>query len=383
MIHAPGLLRRRAHPPPEPSERATSAPRGGRGWPGALARWARARPAAWWLLGCCLLIEALPFLTAPGDLISDTKIDLAVDPGRFLARALTLWDPAQFGQLQDQAVGYLFPMGPFFYLGRLAGLDPWVVQRLWIGTVGAAAFLGTVRLAERLGIGTPWSRIAAGFAYAASPAALTLLGELSSEFLPVAMLPWILIPLVDAARGGRRGRAAARSATAVALCGGINAAATLAVCLPAVVYLLTLPRPAPRWRILAWWAPAVLLATWWWSVPLVLLSRYGVSIIPYTESAATTTSVTSLPNALRGTENWVSYLVVNGAPWWRLGYWIATAALPTLLTALAAGLGLTGLLRPRLPARRFLLCLLLTGVLLICAGYVSGLGNPLAARSTT
>jgi arabinofuranan 3-O-arabinosyltransferase len=338
------------------------------------------QPATRWLIGFCLLILALPFLTAPGQLISDTKLDLAIDPGRFLARALTLWDPQQFGQLQDQAAGYLFPMGPFFYLGRLAGLDPWVIQRLWIGTVGVAAFLGTVRLADRLGIGTPWSRIAAGFGYAASSAALTLIGELSSEFLPAAMLPWILIPLVGAAHGGRRGRAAARSAVAVALCGGVNAAATVAVCVPAVLYVLTLPRPAPRWRILAWWVPAVAAATWWWLVPLALLSKYGVSIIPYTESAAVTTSATSLSNVLRGTENWVSYLVVNGQPWWRLGYWIATAALPTLLTGLAAGLGLAGLLRPRLPARRFLLCLLLVGVLLACAGYVSTLGNPLSGH---
>jgi arabinofuranan 3-O-arabinosyltransferase len=338
----------------------------------------RIQPVTRWLAGCCLLIWALPFLTAPGNLISDTKLDLAVDPGRFLARALTLWDPQQFGQLQDQATGYLFPMGPFFYLGRLAGLDPWVVQRLWIGTVGVAAFLGTVRLADRLGIGTPWSRIAAGFAYAASPAALTLLGVLSSEFLPAAMLPWILLPLVSAAHGGSRRRAAARSAVAVACCGGINAAATFAVCVPAVVYILTLPAAARRWRILAWWAPLAVLATWWWLVPLALLSRYGVSIVPYTESAAVTTSVTSLPNILRGTENWVSYLIVNGQPWWRVGYWIASGALPTLLTGLAAGLGLAGLLRPRLPARRFLLCLLLAGVIIIAAGYVSSLGNPLA-----
>ena len=219
------------------------------------------------ILACCLLLVALPFLTAPGNLIADTKFDLAIAPVRFLARALHLWDPQQFGMLQDQAAGYLFPMGPFFALGHLAGLEPWVIQRLWIGTVGAAAFLGTVRLADRLGIGSPWSRIAAGFGYAASPAALTLIGGLSSEFLPAAMLPWILLPLVSAAHGAGRVRAAARSAVAVACCGGINAAATVAVCVPAVVYLLTLPRPAPRWRILAWWVPAVAAATWWWSRP--------------------------------------------------------------------------------------------------------------------
>jgi arabinofuranan 3-O-arabinosyltransferase len=207
------------------------------------------------LLGCCLLLVALPFVTAPGNVIADTKLDLAVDPARFLARALTLWDPQQFGQLQDQAVGYLFPMGPFFALGRLVALDAWVIQRLWISAILLAAFLGTVRLAGRLGIGTPWTRLVAGLAYALSPAGLTLLGALSSEFLPAAMLPWILLPLVGAANGGAvhgvraggwsRGSAAARSAAAVALCGGVNAAATIAVLLPALLYILSLGRPAP------------------------------------------------------------------------------------------------------------------------------------------
>jgi len=360
---APGLTRGRDRASPDEARRA---------WRLPLA------PGTRRVLACCLLLVAVPFLTAQGSLIADTKLDLAVAPVRFLARALHLWDPQQFGQLQDQAAGYLFPMGPFFALGRLAGLEPWVIQRLWIGTVSAAAFGGLVLLAGRLGIGSPWSRIAAGFGYAASPAALTLIGGLSSEFLPAAMLPWILVPLVRAAQGGPRVRAAARSAVAVACCGGINAAATFAVLVPAVIYLFTLPRPAPRWRILAWWVPAVVAATWWWSVPLVLLSRYGVPILPYTESAAVTTSVTGLSDVLRGTENWISYLLVDGQPWWRVGYRIATGAVPTLLTGLAAGLGLAGLLRPRLPARRFLLCLLLTGLLIICAGHVSGLGNPLA-----
>ncbi len=418
MTTVPGLIRSRTRRDGVPRETAKKA---GRSWRLPFT------PIPGWILGFCLLLVALPFLTVPGNLIADTKFDLAIDPVRFLGRALHLWDPQQFGQLQDQAAGYLFPMGPFFALGHLAGLEPWVVQRLWIGTVSAAAFAGVVLLCGRLGIGSPWSRIAAGLGYAASPAALTLIGGLSSEFLPAAMLPWILIPLVRVAQGGGQARAAgqgggqaraagqgggkvgaaargpgqmrdasqggglagpavgggtvraaARSAVAVACCGGINAAATFAVLVPAVIYLLTLPRPAPRWRILAWWVPAVIAATWWWSVPLVLLSRYGVSILPYTESAAVTTSVTGLSNVLRGTENWISYLLVNGQPWWRVGYWIATGAVPALLTGLAAGLGLAGLLRPRLPARRFLLCLLLTGLLIICAGHVSTLGNPWA-----
>ena len=303
------------------------------------------------LLGCCLVLAVLPFLTNPGQIIADSKFELAVDPNRFLSSALTLWNPQQFGQLQDQVVGYLFPMGPFFEFGRLVFTDGWVIQRLWISAVLILAFTGTVRLADRLGIGTPMSVpvIAAGFGYALSPVALAMLGELSAEFLPAAMLPWILIPLVDAARGRQgRVRAAATSAVAVALCGGVNGAATAAVLIPAGLFIVT----SRGWRLLAWWVPAVVLATLWWSVPLVLQSRYGVSIVPYTESADVTTSVTSLSNVLRGTENWISYLVVdNGQIWWPLGYRIATQALPTLLTGLIAALGLAGLIRRDMPAR--------------------------------
>jgi arabinofuranan 3-O-arabinosyltransferase len=330
------------------------------------------------LLAFSLLLMVLPFVTAPGRIIADTKLDLAVNPAPFLAHALTLWNPQQFGMLQNQAAGYLFPMGPFFLLGRLAALQPWVIQRLWIGVIAVTAFLGVVRLAGRLGIGTPWTRVAAGFAYVASSAGLPIIGALSEEFLPAAMLPWILLPLVDAGRGGRRGIAVARSAAAVGLCGAVNATATIAVLIPPVLYVLTLARPAPRWRILAWWFPAVIAATLWWSVPLVLLLHYGVSWLPYTESAAVTTSVTGLSQILRGAENWVSYLVVNGQPWWQLGYRLVTGPVPILLSGLLTGLGLAGLTRSRLPTRRFLLCLLLTGVVIIAAGHVSRLGNPFA-----
>jgi len=332
------------------------------------------------LAACCLLLTLLPFVSAPGNIIADSKLDLSVNPVGYLARAFSLWDPQQFGQLQNQANGYLFPMGPFFALGRLAAAPPWVSQRLWISAVLIAAFLGTVRLAGRLGLGAPWTRAVAGLAYALSPMALTLVGEYSGEYLPQALAPWIIIPLAGAAldegQRSRLWRAAARSAVAVALCSGINAACTAAAVAPAVVFLLTRPA-ALRWRLLAWWAPAVLLATLWWSIPLVLLQKYGVSFLPYTESAAATTSVTGLDRALLGTENWISYLVVNGQPWWLVGYRIATQVLPTLLSGLVAGLGLTGLSRGRVPERRFLLWSLLAGLVIISSGHPS-LGNPLA-----
>jgi arabinofuranan 3-O-arabinosyltransferase len=340
---------------------------------------------ALWLIVCCLLLAMLAFVTRPGNIIADTKIDMAIDPVSFLDRALQLWDPAQFGQLQNQAVGYFFPMGPFFVAGKLLALPSWVVQRLWLTALFIAAFLGTVRLSARLGIGTPASRTAAGLGYALAPRGLSLMGINSGEFLPAAMLPLILIPLVRLLRHGhemdrrQKLRAAAQSAVAVALCSGMNAASVVAMLVLALIYVLTGQRSWSRWRVLVWWAPAVALATWWWTIPLLLLDKYGVSVLPYSESAAITTSVTSLSNILRGTEDWTTYLAVNGMPWWPVGFRISTTALPTILTGISAALGLGGLLSRRLPERRFLLAALLIGIFIIGSGYVSGLGNPLAA----
>src|SRR5690606_23261597 len=103
---------------------------------------------------------------------------------------------AYFGHLQNQAYGYLFPMGPFYVALHALGVPGWVAQRLWMTLVLCAAFLGTERLARALGIGTPGTRILAGLGYALAPHALALIGFNSSEFQPSAVLPWILLPLV-------------------------------------------------------------------------------------------------------------------------------------------------------------------------------------------
>jgi arabinofuranan 3-O-arabinosyltransferase len=352
-----------------------------------------------WLLACCVLLALLPFATAPGDIIADTKFELAVNPAGFLSGALTLWNPQQFGVLLNQAVGYLFPMGPFFELLRLLGAAGWIVQRLWLSALLIVAFCGTVRLASRMVIGTPGTRLAAGLAYALSPAALSMLGQTSGEFLPMALLPWIILPLTDSAAwipgadgigadgigataAGRygtvsRARAVARSAVAVALCSGMNAASTAAVLVPVVIYILTRPGARTKARMLAWWLPAVALVTSSWSIPLVLLSKYGVSIVPFTESAQVTSTTTSLLNILRGTESWIGYQTTNGQPDRPLAFLLATGVLPAVLTGLLAALGLAGLVSREIRERRFLLWSVLGGVVLISLGYVSSLGSPL------
>src|SRR5690606_11208773 len=337
---------------------------------GAVTDQARHR---FWLLLCCAGFAILSFTTKPGHLIPDTKLDLALDPIGWLERATHLWDLQHFGQLQNQAAGYLFPMGPFFALGELAGLDAWITQRLWLTVLFCAAFLGAERLAAKLGVGTPGTRIAGALAYALAPRALSIVGEISVEWLPAAMLPWILIPLLTAAETGQRARAAVRSGLAVALCGGVNAVAVLAVLVAPVLYILTRPRPVPRWRLLGWWTGAVAVATLFWSLPLLLAGRYAFSFLPYTETSAATTQVTSLTNVIRGASDWVRFLPLSGVFEQPPGFAIATSGAMVAVTGLIAALGLAGLARRDLPAKGFLVTLFLVGTAAVAAGHISAL----------
>ena len=55
-----------------------------RGWP--VVPSGRSR----WLVLSCLALVALAFVSHPGHIIADTKLDLAVNPAGFLARSLQL-----------------------------------------------------------------------------------------------------------------------------------------------------------------------------------------------------------------------------------------------------------------------------------------------------
>ncbi|GLX04488.1 alpha-(1-_3)-arabinofuranosyltransferase family protein [Microbispora sp. NBRC 16548] len=329
------------------------------------------------LLAGCLLLAAVAFNTAPGAVISETKLDMAVNPLGFLSRALHLWDPAYFGHLQNQAYGYLFPMGPFYVLFRAMDMPAWDIQRLWMSLVLCAAFLGTERLARAMGIGSPGTRILGALAYALAPHALALIGINSSEFQPSAVLPWVLLPLVHGTReGASPRRAAALSAAAFLFAGGVNAAAELAVLVVPLVYLLSRRQGGRTWALLGWWLLFVGLVSMWWLVPLLLLGRYIFSFLPFIETASATTSVTSLVNALRGTSSWISFLPVDGQPWLPAAYDQATVPWLVAATALVAGLGLTGVVRRATPERTFLVLCVIAGLLLVTAGHAGDLAHP-------
>jgi arabinofuranan 3-O-arabinosyltransferase len=323
-----------------------------------------------------LALTLMTFAQSSGREAADTKLDLLVSPVRFLRNALTMWDPtAAAGQLQDQAYGYLFPMGPFFVLGKLSALSPWVVQRAWESALLVAAFLGLVRLARLLGVPGFWPRVAAGLAYALAPRVLMELGVISSELLPVVVLPWVMIPLVQGAVAGSPRRAAARSGVALLFASGINASATLAILPVPLLWLLSRGRGPRRRALTLWWIGAVLLACLWWAVPLVLLGRYSPPFLDWIESSAVTTSATSLVRSLRGVDHWQAYL---GPGVWPAGWILAVAPAAILATTAIAAIGVAGSARRRTPHRQFLVTVLVVGLVLVTLGHVTAVGPPFA-----
>jgi arabinofuranan 3-O-arabinosyltransferase len=326
------------------------------------------------LAAISLGLVILVFAQSAGQTAADTKIDLVVDPSRFLHRALTLWDPiGAAGQLQNQAYGYLFPMGPFFVLGKFADLPAWEVQRAWESALLVAAFLGVVRLARLLGTVAFWPKVAAGLVYAVAPRMLSELGSISSELMPVAALPWVMIPLVTGSVRGSPRRAGLRAGVALLFAGGVNAAATLAVLPVPVLWLLT-RSPGVRRRLLTgWFAVGVLLASAWWLIPLVLLGRYSPPFLDWIESSQVTTGVTSLIASLRGVDHWQAYL---GPSVWPAGWILVAVPAAIIATAAVAAAGLAGLARRDLPNRVFWCGCLVLGLVLVTMGYSARVGPP-------
>ena len=344
---------------------------------GAAAPAEGAGGARTWRLTAAVFLVALVILilNARGQIFFDTKLGVDLDPAGFYARLWQLWNPDEwFGTLQDQYIGYAFPMAPFYLAGQLLKVPVWLMERFWLSLLIAAGFAGLVKLGEALRIGTDRSRVVAGLAFALWPTFTIVIGSTSAGILPGLLVPWAVLPLVRAAGGGSLVRAAARSGVAVLCMGGVNATSTLDVLILPAVFILTQLRGRRLAALAALWAGAAGLATAWWVVPLLLQAKYSFNFLPYVEQSATTTGTMSAATFLRGAGNWTAYLNL-GQPWLQAGWVMVAYPIAIIAAAVAAATGLLGLARRDLPAGGWLRWSVGIAALIALAGYPGPLGG--------
>lgn len=258
-------------------------------------------------------VAYVPLLwNAVGQVSADTKTYLTLDPGRLLGRAVSLWDPSiGLGTVTHQTIGYLFPLGPYYWVMDRLGVPDWLTQRLWLGSILFAAGAGVLFLCRTLG----WrgrGAIVAGFAYLLSPYVLHYAARISVILLPWAALPWLIACTVLALRrGGWRWPAVFALVTLTV--GGVNATSLV---LAGIGPLLWLPyavwvtREVSLRRALAASGRIAVLTlgvSVWWIVGLRLQGAYGLPILRFTESYRTIADASTAPEILRGLGYWFFY----------------------------------------------------------------------------
>jgi arabinofuranan 3-O-arabinosyltransferase len=290
-----------------------------------------------------------PLLTAWGKVAADTKQYLYLDPTRLLERAPSMWDPnIGLGTVTHQNIGYVFPMGPYYWVMENVGFPSWVAQRIWLGSLVFFAGLGVLYLLRTIDMRGPGAVVAA-LAYMLSPYSLHYAARISVILLPWAGLGWMLGLMIRALRkGGWRYPAA--FAIVVQIVGSVNATALVfAFVAPLlwVSYAVWIAREVD-WRraalTLARIGVLTLGASLWWISGLWADGSYGINILKYTETVKTVATAGVAPEVLRGLGHWFFY----GGD--KLGNWIeasvhytqgrpliiASYAVPTLALLAAA-----------------------------------------------
>ncbi len=336
----------------------------------------------------------LAFAQRPGQTIADTKLNLYVDPGRFLGDVLSAWSPtSDLGHVwAGQYGGYAFPMAPWFAAGHALGLPMWVVQRLWLGTLLAFAAWGMVRLIDALLPGPRGlAQLAAGILYIVNPYVAVYADRTSVALLAYAALPWLLLCVH---RGLRDPRGwwwpAAFALVLTATGGGVNVAVTGWILVaPALLALYEVGWGGVRGRALwpALWRLVVCCAVVnaWWLLPLLAANHYGLSFLPYTEQPGTIWQTTSISESLRLMGFWTSYVGVGFGgrlrPFAGHGDVLLFSRPVVLAGLLVPALSLVSLrLTWRMRYVPFLLGLTIVGLLIMSVGWPEG--TPLRRGST-
>jgi len=280
-------------------------------------------------LGTALEVALLASLTVlpqllggRGRLNADTKQYLYLDPGDLMARARVLWDArVGGGTVTHQALGYLWPMGPYYWATDQLGVPAWAAQRLWIGGIQLVATLGALVLFRHLGA-PRHARLAGAVLYGLSPFVLGHVTGQSGLLLPFAALGWLVWTMARAVEeGGWRWPAA--FALVVTSCASLNGSSVFFVVLAAVLWVPVAVFDA-RQATVRQGVAAILRAggltvatQLWWLTAYAVGGRYGLPILSVTEQVQTTSFTTSAAEVLRGLGYWFFYGADSEGLWLR------------------------------------------------------------------
>jgi arabinofuranan 3-O-arabinosyltransferase len=281
---------------------------------------------------------------------ADTKQYLYLDPADLMERARHLWDArVGGGTVTHQAIGYLWPMGPYYWVTDQIGLPSWAAQRLWIGGIQLVAALGALVLFRHLGAGRA-ARLAGAALYGLSPFVLGHVTGQSGLLLPFAALGWLVWAMAKAVeRGGWRWPAV--FALIVTSCASLNGSSVFFVVLAATLWV-----PFAVWSFgHATWrqGAAALLRTGgltlatqlWWLLAYAVGGSFGLPILAVTEQVHTTSHTTSAAEVVRGLGYWFFYGADSEGLWLRdlaphymlrTGLIAASFAVPLVALALGA-----------------------------------------------
>jgi arabinofuranan 3-O-arabinosyltransferase len=322
-------------------------------------------------------VAYVPLLfTARGKVGADTKTYLYLDPARLLSRAVSMWDPnVGLGTVTHQTIGYLWPMGPFYWFFQELGVPDWLAQRIWLGSILFAAGAGVLFLLRQFG----WSRLAAtvaAFAYFLTPYTLTLAARISVILLPFAGLPWLIAFAVRALRRGGW-RDPALFALVVMTIGGVNATALVfAGVAPLLWFVFELLNGDPRFRAVAGTVGRIGVLTavtsLWWLAGLWAQGKYGIDILAYTETAKVVAAASLAPEVLRGLGYWFFYGGDRLGPWIEPGKDYTQRLWLIAVTYITPVLALFGGVMARWRERAYFALLVFAGVFISVGAYPWG-----------
>jgi arabinofuranan 3-O-arabinosyltransferase len=340
-------------------------------------------------LGFAIASFVLAFWQRTGWATSDTKIDLHVDPVRFLGDVASVWTPTNgLGEVHSaQYGGYLWPMGPFFALFHSLGISPWVVQRLWLGTVLFLAAWGMLLLLDQL-IGRPRGivHLVATAFFVLNPYTTVFIARTTITLWGYAALPWLLLAVYRGVRTSRGWKAwwwpGAFALMFMSTGGGVNAAVVFYMAIGPVLLMFYEPAMGHvRWRAAGgFFARAVILsvlASFWWISALLVHVRYGIDFLQYTEQPRTIWGTNAISESLRLMGYWTSYIGA-GYPKSAFPYFSDSGTLifnvlvvgaSFLLSALAA---LSFVWARRWRYAPFFVLMLVVGVVVMGAGFPDG-----------